>query len=303
MGCGGVTSVRLLLFVLMTIVVGVTLYDSHLHLEEKSKRQLSVDDVTLLRHNFRHPNQLITEYDADVASRLSTLVARKATADDPELIRLIRDVIDKPPGHMIKMSRSLLKTPQAKEADSLLNKTNGFFVECGALDGERSSNTLFFELERDWTGLLVEMDPYFYTQLLGKNRKAWSINACLSPEPYVTQLPFMESSFGTGRLSDNRNRGKLIPCFPLDALLAALNQTTVDYFSLDVEGYELPILRTIPFDKLDIKVLSVEYIHGKGSKEDYAKFMAQKGYLVHKDISFSIPQQSLYVEDFIFVKK
>ena len=31
------------------------------------------------------------------------------------------------------------------------------------------------------TGLLIEADPSYYTQLLGKNRKAWSINACLSP--------------------------------------------------------------------------------------------------------------------------
>ena len=31
------------------------------------------------------------------------------------------------------------------------------------------------------TGLLIEADPSYYTQVLGKNRKAWSINACLSP--------------------------------------------------------------------------------------------------------------------------
>ena len=31
------------------------------------------------------------------------------------------------------------------------------------------------------TGLLIEADPSYYTQILGKNRKAWSINACLSP--------------------------------------------------------------------------------------------------------------------------
>ena len=31
-------------------------------------------------------------------------------------------------------------------------------------------------------------------------------------------------------------------------------RTTVDYFSLDVEGNELDILRTIPFEEFDIKV-------------------------------------------------
>ena len=61
-------------------------------------------------------------------------------------------------------------------------------MECGAFDGERSSNTMWLERERGWTGLLVEMDPYFYTQLIGKSRRSWSINACLSPQPYVTQV-------------------------------------------------------------------------------------------------------------------
>jgi len=64
----------------------------------------------------------------------------------------------------------------------------GFYVECGAFDGEVLSNTLFLERERGWTGLLVEMDPYFYTQLIGKSRSSWSINACLSPQPYVKQV-------------------------------------------------------------------------------------------------------------------
>ena len=43
-------------------------------------------------------------------------------------------------------------------------------------------------------------------------------------------------------------------CFPLYSILLALNQTTVDYFSLDIEGSELDVLRTIPWDKVDIKV-------------------------------------------------
>ena len=61
-------------------------------------------------------------------------------------------------------------------------------MECGGLDGERLSNTAFFERRRNWQGLLVEMDPFFYTQLLGKNRRVWSINCCLSPYNYFTTV-------------------------------------------------------------------------------------------------------------------
>ncbi len=45
-----------------------------------------------------------------------------------------------------------------------------------------------------------------------------------------------------------------VQCFPLYSVLLALNRTTVDFFSLDVEGFELDVLRTIPWDKVDIKV-------------------------------------------------
>jgi len=37
---------------------------------------------------------------------------------------------------------------------------------------------------------------------------------------------------------------RLVPCFPLHALLVALNQSAVDYVSLDVEGFELEVRTT-----------------------------------------------------------
>ena len=64
----------------------------------------------------------------------------------------------------------------------------GFFVECGAFTGEARSNTLLFEKSRKWTGLLVEADPSNYATLKSKNRKAFSINACLNTEPYPAMV-------------------------------------------------------------------------------------------------------------------
>jgi len=59
-------------------------------------------------------------------------------------------------------------------------------------------------------------------------------------------MPYKESSGQVGQLisSDPKKDGlqsSMVPCFPLNALLVALNRTTVDYFSLDVEGYELDV--------------------------------------------------------------
>ena len=51
-----------------------------------------------------------------------------------------------------------------------------------------------------------------------------------------------------------------IQCFPLYSILLAVNQTTVDYFSLDIEGDELAVLKTIPMHKLDIKVCILSFV-------------------------------------------
>ena len=38
----------------------------------------------------------------------------------------------------------------------------GFFIEAGADDFQRDSNSLHFELQHGWTGLLVEPHPAVY---------------------------------------------------------------------------------------------------------------------------------------------
>ncbi len=91
-------------------------------------------------------------------------------------------------------------------------------------------------------------------------------------------------------------------CFPFYSLMLALNQTRIDYFSLDVEGMELDILKTIPFDKLDIKVLTVEYKHAQSSAA-YRDFMTKKGYYLYDRIIASDKQKHYFSHDYVFVKK
>lgn len=39
-------------------------------------------------------------------------------------------------------------------------------------------------------------------------------------------------------------------CFPVYSVLLAMGNPVVDYFSLDIEGAEYPVLKTIPFEKV-----------------------------------------------------
>ena len=75
---------------------------------------------------------------------------------------------------------------------------------------------------------------------------------------YVTY----KKAFNVGKVVKiNKEQKKLkgdnvanVICFPLFGVLKAINVTKVDYFSLDVEGNEMDVLRTIPFDNVDITV-------------------------------------------------
>lgn len=81
--------------------------------------------------------------------------------------------------------------------------------------------------------------------------------------------------------------------------MLALNRTRVDYFSLDVEGAELDILKTIDFVKYDIRTLSVEFIHDVDGKTAIRDFMTEKGYFVLTEVT----HPNWLANDFIFVKK
>ena len=57
---------------------------------------------------------------------------------------------------------------------------------------------------------------------------------------------------------------------PLYSLLLALNQTRVDY--------ELYVLKIIPFDKVDIRMMAVEFAHDKGGDKSMRTFFNSKGF-------------------------
>jgi len=151
---------------------------------------------------------------------------------------------------------------------ALGQKRNGFFVECGAADGTTYSNSIFFERVRGWTGLLIEANPDMFKRLLIKRRKAHSINVCLGMNNVTEQVRFISNQFIGGIETGLDERMKLIPnnphthmvqCFPFTAIIQALGVTRIDYFSLDVEGPELEILKTIPFNAIYVDLFTVEY--------------------------------------------
>ncbi|XP_059468758.1 protein Star-like [Neocloeon triangulifer] len=186
--------------------------------------------------------------------------------------------------------------------DILEDKEGGFFVECGALDGETRSNTLYFERFLNWKGLLVEADPENFKLVLAKNRKAWLAPTCLSLKRKPSIVNFYQASnlgkiMGSEEETDSVKFVKVL-CIPFTTLLLATGVKRIDYFSLDVEGNELDVLKTIDFSRFDIRTLSVEYLHDKEGKNAIRNFMEEAGYSVHSVIVRRLNRAN----DFIFIK-
>lgn len=176
-------------------------------------------------------------------------------------------------------------------------RKNGFFIEVGADDGEATSNTLLAEIKRNWTGLLIEPNPERFGLLLDKHRRAFSINSCISIDKRISRVDFILTPFVGGikgleesqelkyfrdQSSDKINAK--VQCFPLYALLLAIGNPSVDVFSLDVEAAELPVLKMIPFEEVDIKVFIIEVAHSDEKALD--EFMLENGYTKHAKTPF-----------------
>ncbi|KAK4313679.1 hypothetical protein Pmani_014968 [Petrolisthes manimaculis] len=172
---------------------------------------------------------------------------------------------------------------------SRIGQYGGFFLEAGALDGQQMSNTLWLEQHMNWTGLLIEPNSYNFKHLMYKHRRAWTSNSCISsnaltkrtihvskqaiPRTFIVRWHMKGSSYELGHgFSEEKNLPPdtqlwknigedsyhLAHCFPFYSYLLALNVTTIDLLSLDTEGSEVDIIKTIPWESVKVRVLLVE---------------------------------------------
>ena len=107
--------------------------------------------------------------------------------NDPVLIEAVRNLLIQPADPNVPYNFSgpepglMGQFGQVEDLIEILGKQKeGFFIEAGAFDGEEYSNSLFFEMQNNWSGLLVEPNPDALAQLLTKNRKAYIFPGCLS---------------------------------------------------------------------------------------------------------------------------
>jgi hypothetical protein len=184
-------------------------------------------------------------------------------------------------------------------------KTKGIFVEIGGFDGETHSNTLLFE-RKGWQGILIEANPYSFEIMNTKGRSCWMAHACIKTKRFQ-QMHFKLAGGITSALEiaspnhreriqhDIQQYGQqgnwkgagetyCLPCSSFESILGATSlwtpgsNTTIDYFSLDVEGAELELLEIILEENTVLPKIHLFTIEMQENSLAIRRFMADKNY-------------------------
>ena len=195
--------------------------------------------------------------------------------------------------------------------DKLLKeRRNGFFVECGAFTGELYSTSLFFEMQRNWTGLLIEPHPDYHRSILGKNRNALVLRACIShsAQPMFTKFRLHGWGSGVSALNinvkpDNRKVPETnVQCFSLNSVTAAIGVRHIDLMVLDVEGSEVPILKTIDWTRLSVDVFIIEYKHDQNKLAEIRQVFNKTGLVYQVVGTMPVGTTTATAHDVIFMR-
>ena len=156
------------------------------------------------------------------------------------------------------------------------NRENGFFIDIGAYDGICYSNTLYFEKNFDWSGICIEANPTIFKEL-ENNRNCTCINKGIWKENKT--MEFWEMTGGQSMLGgfvdsyDERHIQRIetelkqynqtkkvieVECVSLMNLMEDYDCSVIDFLSIDVEGSEEIILKSIDYEKVDIKIIACE---------------------------------------------
>lgn len=179
---------------------------------------------------------------------------------------------------------------------SLEEKTGGYFVEIGAGDGVYLSNTYILEKRYGWKGICVE--PMNKIEDLKKNRACIIDNSCLYSRTGL-EVEFQSDEEISGIINDfdklHNRKGEIVKLITLsfeDLLKKHNAPREIDYLSIDTEGSEYEILRTFPFDKYRIELITVEHNANSGKEEDIEKrdkihkLLSGNGFVCEKEGEF-----------------
>jgi FkbM family methyltransferase len=194
------------------------------------------------------------------------------------------------------------------------NYKNGIFFDVGAHDGININNTLFFEKNNNWTGINVEPIKEVYDKLVMNRPKCLNINCAINNSngysDFICNSGYTEMISGLKNQFDNRHLNRLnkelekyggkseiisVQTKTIETICEENNIKHINYLSIDVEGAEFEVIKSINFDKVFIDVIGFENNYDDCSIP-IVNYLKEKGYLfLHKSIDiFMIHEHSIF---------
>ena len=173
-------------------------------------------------------------------------------------------------------------------ASRTANKADGFFVEIGATDGVRLSNSHYLEKVLGWRGLCIEPNPNYH-EALTNNRSCQISTDCVGPRTGdLVEFILAGEYGGISQYADrdlHSDRRQELSTEKVHLFTKSLNDileekevpSFIDYLSIDTEGSEFEILQALDFERWQIGQITVEHNWSRQRSKIY-DLLAGKGY-------------------------
>ena len=174
----------------------------------------------------------------------------------------------------------------------------GVYLEFGARDGVAHSNSYAFE-QRGWRGFCVEPTDEFH-RLVRNRPGCWNYHGAVAARAGARRFVFAKKGGFSGfaddmdpaRLEALRRRGKVaretsVACYTVAGLMRERRVERLDYVSVDVEGAELEVLRSVDWAATPADVVQVESVEG-AAKNDTAALVALMARWYHLDVKYDV---------------
>jgi FkbM family methyltransferase len=164
-------------------------------------------------------------------------------------------------------------------------KRNGYFIEVGANDGISFSNTYLLEKDYGWTGICVEPLPDKFEQMVKRRPESICVQkAVFSQSDLILDFTVANMFSGLVDFIDCHREGRVsnkikVTTITMDDLLKQSHAPNfIEYLSIDTEGTELEVLKSIDHSTYKFGIIHLEHNGVEPRRTDMRKLLESKGY-------------------------
>jgi len=191
---------------------------------------------------------------------------------------------------------------------------NGFYVDVGAHDGISINNTLYFEKNNNWTGINIEPIKKVFDRLVINRPNNINLNCAVCNNDgetdffcntgYTEMISGIKDNFDIRHFNrlqhENLQMGSTtevikVKTKKLETILDENNIKHINYLSIDVEGAEFEVIKSINFNKVFIDVIGFENNYNDVSVP-IVEYLQNKGFIIiHVSLDiFMINKMSIF---------